>query len=77
MQQWFFVMLRTRGDAPGCIYYPWQCEDHVRIEHPECVLANKYGTYMCQKAYGYCLVTEQEDAEAHSQRPFLKERLEK
>ena len=36
--------LATQADAGACIVYPYQSEDKLRIEHPEWIPVNKYGT---------------------------------
>lgn len=33
-----------QADAGGCIQFPYQAEDNLRIEHPQWIPVNKYGT---------------------------------
>jgi HEAT repeat protein len=41
---WGIYEYMSSGDAGACIQYPYQGEDELRIQHPEWIPVNKYGT---------------------------------
>lgn len=47
MQIWMETGLfefAAHADGGGCIAYPYQCEAKIRLEHPEWIPVNRYGT---------------------------------
>jgi HEAT repeat protein len=43
-----------QGDVGGCGMFPYQCEDRLRIEHPEWIPVDRWGERVCAGPIEFC-----------------------